>query len=69
MDVKKENVRLDIVSCNFCDGGTLNESGMGLVFPYEYVFTFKRSNGGGIKASICQNCLDELIEATKNERD
>jgi len=61
MDVKKENVIKDIVSCNFCNRGELNQNHNGLVYPYEYVITFKR-DGNGLVASICRKCLDELIK-------
>jgi hypothetical protein len=32
-----------------------------LIYPYEEVITFKRE-GNGIVASICKQCLDELIK-------
>jgi hypothetical protein len=66
MDLKKEHVRKDNTSCNFCDRGELNQSGFGLVYPYEYVYTFKRTNANGIKVSMCEDCLNELIELTNN---
>jgi hypothetical protein len=60
MDVKKENVRKDFTSCNFCNRGKLNKNHNGLIYPYEYVITFCRE-GNGLKATICSKCLDELI--------
>jgi len=61
MDVKKENVRKDTTSCDFCNRGELNNNHNGLVYPYEEVITFKRE-GSGLLASICRKCLDELIK-------
>lgn len=59
MLVEKKNVRKDNTSCNFCNRGKLNEGGYGLIYPYEYVYTFKRE-GNGIQADICPDCLKEL---------
>jgi len=50
MDVKKENVRKDTTSCDFCNRGELNNNHNGLVYPYEEVITFKRE-GSGLLAS------------------
>jgi hypothetical protein len=61
MEVKKENIRKDTTSCNFCNRGELNKYHNGLIYPYEEVITFKRE-GNGIVASICKQCLDELIK-------
>jgi hypothetical protein len=63
MIVEKENVIRDGVNCNFCDKGKLKESGIGLLYPYKTVFTLKRE-GSGLKASICKDCMDELIMKT-----
>ena len=61
MRIKKENVRKDNISCSFCDKGNLNLIGFGLVYPYQEVITFMRSNGNGMKVSICDDCLKELM--------
>ena len=61
MDVKKENVRKDIASCNFCKRCKLNQNHNGLIYPYEEVITFK-GEGSGLLATICRKCLDELIK-------
>lgn len=67
MEVKKENVRQDSASCNFCQKGELNKNHNGLIYPYENVITFKRGKGGGLSASICEDCLDELYKVGKSE--
>lgn len=67
MDVIKENVRKESTSCNFCQKGELNRFGTGLVYPYENVVTFKRDNGSGLRATICEDCLDELYSKAKIE--
>ncbi len=61
MEVKKQNVRKDSTSCNFCDKGELNSNHNGLVFPYDEVITFKKE-GNGLLANICRKCIDELIK-------
>jgi len=60
MIVKKESVRNDTVSCNFCQKGELNRSGNNLIYPYDTVYTFKRDTGNGLCATICKECLKEL---------
>ena len=48
-------------SCNFCDKGKLDpNSHAALIYPYKHVTIFCSESGGGIKASICDDCLDEL---------
>lgn len=66
MKIEKENVKKDIASCNFCQRGELNKIGKSLVYPYENVISFVRSNGNGICACICEDCLDELYSKGKN---
>ena len=66
MRIKKENVVKDTTSCSFCDKGQLSVSGYGLVYPYTEVLTFLRSNGNGIKVSICNDCLKELVSFSQN---
>lgn len=66
MEIKKENVKQDVVSCNFCQKGALSLDKIRLIYPYENVITFKRS-GSGIKVSMCEDCLKELYEASKKE--
>ena len=60
MDVKISYLKFENGSCNFCNRGELNQHGRGLVYPYKFVYEFKRSNGNGLKASICEDCLMEL---------
>lgn len=60
MRVEIENVRKDCTSCNFCQKGELNGYHNNLIYPYENVFTFIMSTGSGLKASICEDCLNEL---------
>lgn len=62
MIVEKENVRQHSTSCNFCNKGKINSYGNGLIYPYEYVYTFKREESG-LKATICEECAKELYEA------
>jgi hypothetical protein len=47
-------------SCNFCDQGVLHPSGNNLIYPYEKVTTIE-SPKGGIRANICNYCLEDLI--------
>jgi hypothetical protein len=63
LEIKKENVRNDSTSCNFCQRGKLGEYKTSLIYPYDEVLTFKRSNASGLRASICKECLDELCKA------
>lgn len=65
MEINKENARRDMTSCNFCQKGELNKNHNGLIYPYENVVTFSRSKGGGLCASICEECLDELHKKAK----
>jgi hypothetical protein len=59
IDIKHSTVS-DAGSCNFCSQGKLTPSGNNLWYPYEKV-TIIQSNKGGIKANICNSCLEELI--------
>ena len=67
MEIRKENVKRDTTSCNFCQKGELNKNQNGLVYPYENVVTFSRGKGGGLCACICEDCLDELYKMAKIE--
>lgn len=67
MVIIKESVRKDTTSCNFCQKGELNQYHNGLVYPYEHTITFSRGNGGGLCASICEECLDELYKKGKTK--
>lgn len=60
--IKKENVRKDHSSCNFCTKGTLKANGNGLEYPYEEVYSFTREEGSGLLACICEECLKELYD-------
>lgn len=51
-------------SCNFCDKGELSNDRKHLIYPYKEVITF-RSEGSGLQASICKECLSELIEKSR----
>jgi hypothetical protein len=51
-------------SCNFCDKGELNRYGNNLIYPYSEVVTV-RSDGNGLEARFCKECLNELIEKSK----
>jgi len=62
--------RYSLGSCNFCDRGEIRESGSrypnaNLEYPYTEVTTFCNEKGGGLKASICDDCLDELHAKVK----
>lgn len=59
MIVERKNVREDNVSCNFCRRGELTPNGMGLTYPYDYVY-FMSPVGSGLTAVICEDCLSEL---------
>lgn len=58
-------------SCNFCSRGKIRDSGLRppnaniIEYPYDTVTTFCSDNGGGLKASICDDCLEELYAKTK----
>ena len=67
MEVNKENVIRDSTSCNFCKKGELNKNHNGLIYPYENVVTFSSGKGGGLCASICEECLEELYKKGKNK--
>lgn len=67
MDVQIENVFQDGCSCSFCNKGKLRRDGMGLIYPYENVVRFRRSNGSGISPAICEDCLEELYKKGKDE--
>ena len=59
MDVRKQDLKKSSASCNFCKKGELTKNGMGIVYPYETVYTF-RGETSGLVASICEECLEEL---------
>jgi hypothetical protein len=59
MEIFEHSVKEEFCSCNFCDRGSVNTSGYGLVYPYEKVYSFKR-DGTGLLAFICPDCLKEL---------
>lgn len=65
MKIIRENVKKDITSCNFCSKGELNFFHNSLIYPYEEVNVFKRSNGNGLSAAICDECLEELYQESK----
>lgn len=65
MIVEKINLRKESTSCNFCKKGELNTHQNGLIYPYEYVYRFKSGEGGGLLADICEECLAELKEKTR----
>lgn len=44
-------------SCNFCSKGELNHSGMGLIYPYDYILDLK---GDAISVRICEECFEKL---------
>lgn len=62
MDYKRENVKRDGVSCNFCDRGTMGEGPVpNLVYPYDEVNVIKREGKrGGVSVAICDACMVEL---------
>ena len=57
------------VSCNFCNVGELNSSGMGLVYPYKQLYEIRtNSMAGGMLAYVCPECakaLKSFIEDNK----
>ena len=64
LEIKKELVNKDYTSCNFCNRGELSKARVGLVYPYNEVITICRE-GGGIKISICEECLNELNKSVE----
>ena len=57
--------RMMLGSCNFCKRGELVPSLSLMTYPYNEVTTFCDERGGGLKASICDDCLEELYAKTK----
>lgn len=55
-------------SCNFCSRGVFTHSGITLLYPYAMVTVFCNEKGGGLKASICDDCLDELSAKSVMDR-
>lgn len=50
------------VGCNFCNRGKMAGTGIGLVFPYDFIHTICRGDSGpGLKAKICEDCVKELF--------
>lgn len=63
----EHGTRIDLSSCNFCSG-SLSSNGLGLEYNYTEVTTFTSDNSSGLKACICDKCLDELVaKATMNK--
>jgi len=69
--------RLDIViagSCNFCSRGKIRDIGLRppnaniIVYPNKEVTVLCNENGGGLKACICDDCLEELYAKSKMEQ-
>jgi len=67
MEVNIHSVINDNCSCNFCDRGEINLEGMGLIYPYDAVCSFKRE-GSGLLVFICPDCLEELRNKVENIR-
>ena len=65
MIVTKINIKNDPSHCNFCNKGRITESGLGLYYPYNRVYSFKSDNNS-VFAVICDDCLAELIYKTEN---
>jgi len=68
MIVKKEK-RTNAGSCNFCDKGVMSRSRNSLIYSYDEVFTMRSErSGGGLKASICEECVEELAAKVALEK-
>ena len=67
MEIELEDVWKDSTSCNFCQKGELNKFGNSLIYPYKKVINFKRENGNGLCACICEECLEELYKKGKSK--
>ena len=64
--IKVETVTVrDQGSCNFCKRGILTNSGTNMVYPYSTVHQISNNKGGGIKANLCDDCLNVLIMKAK----
>jgi len=64
MNISKVSVRNE-GSCNFCKRGKLSECGKRLILPYTVAWKIDNSDGSGLQALICDDCMGELKEATK----
>jgi len=47
-------------SCNFCHRGRMDHANYHFTYPYDKVTVFYNEKSNGLKASICDDCLDEL---------
>lgn len=54
------------IGCNFCNRGVV-VGGTRLGYPYEFVYTIERTHGASIKATICEDCIKELITKTMTQ--
>lgn len=55
-------------SCNFCDRGVLSESGVKLIYPYDYVYLIENdSNISRLSVYICKDCLEKLKIETNED--
>lgn len=45
--------------CNFCKRGKYD--GFKMQFPYSIVYQMRNSDGGGLVANVCPDCVKELM--------
>lgn len=58
MEIKKQTVK-EAGSCNLCERSTLSENGLGLTYPYKYVYCI---TGRSVLFRMCKDCLREFVE-------
>lgn len=64
MIIRKAKVK-DAGACNFCNRGCLNPKGVGLIYPYNEIYTLKGVGNKTIMVNVCEDCLSELKRQTK----
>ncbi len=62
MKVQKQD--LGDGSCNFCTPSYQHDM---IIFNYDYVYLIQRDSNNGLAATICPDCVNELIEKTKDD--
>jgi len=61
----ERGLRRVLGSCNFCDKSQMTPTGTDLNYPYKMVSTLQNERGGGLKVSICDECVEELHAKVK----
>lgn len=69
--IKVERKKRGYSSCTACDRGELTENGKGLKYPYDTVteITMGASSNMTQCVRLCDQCVQELVEAMTKEFD